>query len=160
MPKIHKGARANKTLANPAIMEKAVRMANNLFMVASESVPKYLTKKTNRRYAIANKKKFTGFAAVKNFPNSLRLELIAVTRNPKKRPPPGQKGWGTQLMKAIEKNAKNSGRKRVVVHDPIFQARGFYKKLGYNNISVTTGGTNRMAKNLSPNVTSKRVSKG
>lgn len=113
----------------------------------------YLTT-ANREYVILNnRKKFRGFAVVKNFPNKVQLELIGTNTRPNKRPPTGQKGWGSQLMNAIRKNA---GRRNVRVHDPVSGARGFYKHLGYNTASNTSGGTSTMRRKASPNIMSKR----
>ena len=154
---IKRGKNANKLLRDPKIYNKAVMMAANLFMVPTEAVRKYITKKTNRRYAVLdNAGRFRGFAAVKNFPNYLQLELIAANTRKNKRPPAGQPGWGTRLMNAIKNNAKNLGFKRVVIHDPVANAKAFYKKRKFCNMSNTTGGCERMKLNLSPNVTSKR----
>jgi len=107
----------------------------------------YLTN-ANREYVILNnRKKFRGFAVVKNFPNKVQLELIGTNTRP------GQKGWGRHLMNAIRKNA---GRRNVVIHDPVSGARGFYKHVGYNTASNTTGGTSTMRRKASPNIMSKR----
>ena len=155
MVAIHKGNRAQKTLAKSSIRKKAEKFSENLFVSSKASVPQYISN-ANRLYAIAdNNRKFRGFATVVKKPNALSLELIAVNTNRTKRIP-GQRGWGTRLMNEIKNNAKKMGFKRVIVHNPVWNAKNFYKKLGYNNISMTSGGTNRMARNLSPNVTSKR----
>ena len=107
----------------------------------------------NREYIIVNKKKMRGFALVRNTPNEVVLELLGTNQRPNKKPPAGQKGWGRQLMNEIRKNA---GQKVVRIHDPVLRARGFYKHLGYNTASNTTGGTSTMKRKPSPNVTSKR----
>jgi len=152
---IKRGKNANKLFRDPKIFNKAVMMSANLFMIPSQSVRSYLNK-SSRRYAVLdNAGRFRGFAAVKNYPNHLQLELIAANTRPNKRPPAGQPGWGTRLMNAIKNNAKKLGLKRVVVHDPVENAREFYRKRKFNNMSATSGGTNRMKLNLSPNVASK-----
>ena len=154
---IKRGNNANRLLRDPKIYNKAVMMSANLFMVPTEAVRRYITKKTNRRYAVLdNAGRFRGFAAVKTFPNYLQLELIAANTRKNKRPPAGQPGWGTRLMNAIKNNAKKLGLKRVVIHDPVQNAKEFYKKRKFCNMSNTTGGCERMKLNLSPNVTSKR----
>jgi len=87
-------------------------------------------KKTNRRYAVLD-----------NAGRSQKLsELIAANTRKNKRPPAGQPGWGTRLI-------KNLGFKRVVSHDPVANAKQFYKKRKFCN---TTGGCERMKLNLSP----------
>lgn len=154
---IKRGKNANTLLKDPKIYNKAVMMSANLFRVPTESVRRYITNKTNKRYAVLNNAgRFRGFAAVKTFPNYLQLELIAANTRLNKRPPAGQPGWGTRLMNAIKNNAKKLGLKRVVIHDPVYNAREFYKKRKYCNMSATSGGCDRMKLNLSPNVTSKR----
>ena len=110
----------------------------------------------NREYVILNNnKKFRGFAVVRNKNGEVIVDLIGANTRPWRRPPAGQKGWGTQLMRAIQKNARKGGR-AVRVHDPVLGARGFYAHLGYNSASNTTGGTRTMRRYPSPSPTSRR----
>ena len=102
----------------------------------------------NREYVILNNtKKFRGFAVVRNKNGEVIVDLIGANTRPHKRPPAGQKGWGTQLMQAIRKNA---GRTPVRIHDPVWNARGFYEHLGYATASNTSGGTRTMRRRASP----------
>jgi len=102
----------------------------------------------NREYVILNNhKKFRGFATVRNLNGAVSVNLLGANTRPGKRPPLGQKGWGTQIMAAIRKNA---GRRNVIIHDPVSAARGFYTHLGYNTASNTTGGTRTMRRRASP----------
>ena len=102
----------------------------------------------NREYAILNNNKhFRGFAVVRNKNGEVIVDLIGANTRPHKRPPAGQKGWGTQLMHAIRKNA---GKRPVRVHDPVPLARGFYTHLGYATASNTTYGTRTMRRRASP----------
>ena len=104
--------------------------------------------KANREYVILNNtKKFRGFAVVRNNKGEVIVDLIGANTRPHKRPPAGQKGWGTQLMQAIRKNA---GRRPVRIHDPVWNARGFYEHLGYATASNTSGGTRTMRRRASP----------
>lgn len=107
--------------------------------------------KANREYVILNNKKhFRGFAVVRNTASNVIVDLIGANTRPHKRPPAGQKGWGTQLIRAIQKNAKNGGR-AVVIHDPVWPANNIYKyKWEYNTASNTTGGTRTMRRYPTP----------
>ena len=118
--------------------------------------------KANREYVILNNtKKFRGFAVVRNNKGEVVVDLIGANTRPHKRPPAGQKGWGTQLMNAIQKNARKTGRP-VRIHDPVWMARGFYEGLGYNTASNTTGGRETMRRypSPSPSPTSRRTNSG
>jgi len=111
--------------------------------------------KANREYVILNNhKNFRGFAVVRNKNGEVVVDLIGADRRLSKRPPAGQKGWGTQLMNAIQKNARKKGRP-VRVHDPVWNARGFYEHLGYATASNTSGGTRTMRRYPSPSPTSR-----
>jgi hypothetical protein len=102
----------------------------------------------NREYAILNNNKhFRGFAVVRNKNGEVVVDLIGANTRPHKRPPAGQKGWGTQLMQAIRKNA---GKRPVRIHDPVALARGFYTRLGAQSASNTTYGTRTMRLRASP----------
>jgi len=46
------------------------------------------------------------------------------------------KGYGSQLMKAVEEEAKGKGAKLSRVETFEFQAKGFYEKLGYEVFGV------------------------
>ena len=110
----------------------------------------------NREYVIlSNNKHFRGFAVVRNNKNNVIVNLIGANTRTSKRPPAGQKGWGTQLMRAIQSNARKGGRS-VRVHDPVYSANGFYRQLGYNTASNTSGGTRTMRRYPSPSPTSRR----
>jgi hypothetical protein len=130
------------------ILGNSPEMFNNFLMGA------------NREYVIlSNNKHFRGFAVVRNNKNDVIVNLIGANTRPSKRPPAGQKGWGTQLMRAIQTNARKGGRS-VRVHDPVFSANGFYRHLGYNTASNTSGGRRTMRRypSPSPSATSRRLS--
>ncbi len=49
------------------------------------------------------------------------------------------RGYGAKLMKAAEDDARKRGSTKVMVDTFSFQAPGFYKKLGYSEVSRIDG---------------------
>jgi len=126
---------------------KAFNLVANVLGHNAKYFNKFLLN-ANREYVILNNnKKFRGFAVVRNNKREVIVDLIGTNQN--SRPPAGQKGWGTQLMRAIQKNARKTGRP-VRVHDPVWTAREFYRGLEYNTASNTTGGRETMRRYPSP----------
>ena len=113
-----------------------------------------------QNYTLKNAGVLKGFAilSAKRPNGTVQLDLIGTTAEK-------GKGYGSALMKRIENNAAKNGAHLIIIHDPVENARGFYRargamsysKTNSNNTSVMLLPTSILGKrSRSPSPTSRR----
>jgi ribosomal protein S18 acetylase RimI-like enzyme len=95
-----------------------------------------------RNYITVNRNgAITGFAILgPDKKGRVRVHLVGTK--------PG-KGYGRALMAQIASNARNRGLRRVIINDPVNNARAFYKKLGYSNDPIRVNSRGRVRNTMS-----------
>jgi len=135
MPTLTRGEPGKSRFSTANINNQAYKMVERILWNRS-SFNNYKNAR-NENYLLIdnNNKKVLGFAFLAHPKyNSSRISLIGTL--------PG-KGYGKQIMNQIYKNAKEKGRKKVIVLNAVGEAQNFYRARGYKprpNTSKNTYG--------------------